>query len=236
MNNSVTCKNCSAENPLYTHICVSCKYYLRDRVVNIDIWETIGKIIEDPSEAFKKIIYAEHKNFILFLTVLFGLRILIISRFVSLILAEEHSSASPLFLSFLISLISVFLIFTIISSITTLVLNKNDYNVRFKDVYTLNVYSNLPNYFAVTFLFILELVVFGEYLFSNNPNPFQVKPTIAYTFLTVELGLIIWSLALNYLAMFALTSKKSVSFYLTLLGYFFIITLVIILAVTIFFF
>lgn len=236
MKNSVICKNCSAENPVYSHICDNCKYYIRDRVVNIDIWETIGKIIESPSEAFKKIIFAEHKNFIVFLLLIFGLRILILSRFISLILSDNNIATSSLLSNYLISLISVAFLLLLLSFFTSVTLNKYDYRVRLKDILSLNVYANIPNYFATTFIFIIELVVFGEYLFSNNPNPFQIKPTIAYVFLFVESGMMIWSILLNYKAMHSLTSKKILSSVLTLINYFFIAGLIILLAVTIFFF
>ncbi len=235
MKNAVVCKNCSAENSIYTHTCTSCKYFIRDRVSNIDIWETIGSLIESPSAAFKKIILSEHKNFIVFLSILFALRILILSRFVSLILSESARSTTPLIISYLIVLSSVTVLFVLISAFISFILNKKDYKVRFRDIYSLNIYSTVPNLFAVVILFPIELIVFGDYLFSNNPNPFQVKATIAYLLFSVELGMILWSIVLNYKANYALTANKSLSLNITAINYLLMIALIIILAVTVFF-
>ncbi|MCJ7555177.1 MAG: hypothetical protein MUO34_14995 [Ignavibacteriaceae bacterium] len=235
MKNAVICKNCSAENSIYTHICTSCKYFIRDKVSNIDIGETIESIAESPSTAFKKIIFSEHKNFIVFLTILFALRILILSRFVSLILSESAISTTPLIMSYLSVLSSVIVLFVLISTLISFILNKKDYKVRFRDIYSLNIYSTVPNLFAVIILFPIELIVFGAYLFSNNPNPFQVKTTIAYILFSFELGMILWSVFLNYKANYALTASKSVSLMITALNYFLIIALIIVLAVTVFF-
>ncbi|NOX19606.1 MAG: hypothetical protein GXO87_15160, partial [Chlorobi bacterium] len=63
MKNNVICKNCGAENPFYLLTCKSCNAYIRDKVSNINLWEIIWKLIETPVEAFRQIIYAEHKNF-----------------------------------------------------------------------------------------------------------------------------------------------------------------------------
>lgn len=235
MKNAVICKNCAAENSIYTHICTSCKYFIRDRVSNIDIWETIGSIIESPLIAFKKIVFSEHKNFIVFLSIFFALRILILSRFVSLVLAESAISTTPLIISYLIVLSSVIVLFVLISALVSFILNKKDYKVRFRDIYSLNIYSTIPNLFAVVILFPIEIIVFGDYLFSNNPNPFQVKTTIAYLLFSVELGMILWSIVLNYKANYTLTSNKSLSLSIIALNYFLIIALIIILAVTVFF-
>lgn len=235
MNNSVICKNCSTENPLYSHTCTNCKYFIRDKISNIDIWETIGLLIELPSKAFLKIIYAEHKNFIVFLTILFSLRILILSRFVSLLFPDSDIATTPLIFSYSIALISVLILLVCISLITAVILNKKDFKVRFRDLYSLNIFSNVPNLFAVIILFPVELIVLGEYLFSNNPNPFQVKSTFAILLLAFETGMILWSVVLNFKSNFTLTANYSLSLILTAVNQLLLIGLILALSQTIFF-
>lgn len=211
MKNSVKCKNCSTENPNFAHICSNCKYFLRDRVSNIDIWETIGLLIESPSKAFYKIINSENKNFIIFITLLLAVRIMVLSRFISLVLKDNAESTTALFLVYLISLTSFVFVLSVFTMLSSLFLNKNSFIVRQKDIYSLAVYSGIPHIFAVVLLLPIELIVFGDYLFSNNPNPFQIKSTIAYIFLALEVGIILWSIFLNFISYSVLTLSKRIS-------------------------
>jgi hypothetical protein len=56
------------------------------------------------------------------------------------------------------------------------------------------IYSQIPVLFGLFILFPLELVIFGDYLFTLNPTPFVIKGNIAYFFLVLEIGLILWSI------------------------------------------
>jgi hypothetical protein len=217
MKNSVNCKNCSAENPLYNHICSKCKYYIRDKIPNIDIWETIGLIIESPSKAFQRIIFSEHKNFVVFLTLFFALRILIVTRFISLIEGNFTSSTTPIILSYILVLLGLTLVLITFFVLISFTLTKMDYRIRIKDLYSVYMYSSMLNIFSVVILFPIQLIVFGDYLFSNNPDPFQVKPILAYILTGFEIGIVIWSLILNYISFKVLTCNNAAGFIIMLL-------------------
>ena len=73
------CSNCGVENPLYLKNCLNCKHYIRTAVVNIDLWRTIYQLFENPRKALKNIIYAEHKNFIIFLLFFFSIKLFLFS-------------------------------------------------------------------------------------------------------------------------------------------------------------
>ena len=187
------CKKCNHVNPAYKNICANCKSYLRERVVNIDLWNTIQLIIEDPLKAFKQIIFAEHKNFILFLTFFVSIKNLIIARYFSVPTLGVNGVTT----SFIISFILMILISFILISSFTLPL-KNTYsfkqiNLRFKDIYAINVYSFIPYLFGLIFIFPVELIVLGGDIYSNNPYSFQIKPTITYILLGFEFLTILWS-------------------------------------------
>lgn len=215
MKNSVTCNNCSAENPPYNHICTKCKYYFRDKVSNIDIWETIGLIIESPAKAFQRIIFSENKNFIVFLTLFFSLRILILSRFVNSVLVSSTFTETSLILSYGVVLIGSVLTIIFGFVLIFILLKKMDYNIRLRDIYATYIYSNIPNLFALAILFPIELIIFGDYLFSNNPSPFLLKPIFAYILVGFEIGLIVWSIILNYISFKVLTGNIQASIIIT---------------------
>ena len=79
--NFQTCNNCGKENALYANKCENCHHYVRANIVNIDLWSTIWNLFESPVEALENIIYAQHKNFIIFLTIFVSIKFLLISAF-----------------------------------------------------------------------------------------------------------------------------------------------------------
>ena len=54
-------------------LCSSCKSYLQSKVDNLNLFETIWQLIETPGVAFKKILLARHKNYVILLSSLAGI-------------------------------------------------------------------------------------------------------------------------------------------------------------------
>ncbi len=198
MKNSINCPNCNNENPFYNSVCSNCRVYLRDRVYNLDLWSTISSIIETPSKAFKIIILSEHKNFIFFILLFIGFKYLINVRFISMISLGDFQSTIGLQYSYLLVL-GVTLVYFILFSFLYCLSGKA-YNIylRFKDTLALIIYSQIPYLFGLIILFPLELVIFGDYLFSKNPTPFTIKGSLSYLFLTLEIAIVIWSFFLIF--------------------------------------
>jgi len=196
MKNSVTCPNCNSENPFYNSVCSGCKFYLRDKIYNIDLWTVISSLIENPTKAFRTIIFSEHKNFILFILFFVTIKYLINARFIAMISVGEFQSTVGLQYSYLIVLGIIVIYSFLFSFVYKLFGNLSEINIRFKDTLALIIYSQIPVLFGLFILFPLELVIFGDYLFTLNPTPFILKGNIAYFFLVLEIGLILWSIFL----------------------------------------
>lgn len=196
--NTITCSSCSNENPPYVHICENCNSFIRDRVYNIDLWNLIGLLIESPGKAFKLIVYSEHKNFISFVLLLITVKFLVNARFISLVSLGSFNPTTALYLSYIIVLVSLTVFLILYSYCFTFVNKFLNIKTRFRDNFSVLLYSLIPNVFGIIFLFVIELVVFGGYLFSVNPSPFVVKEFIAYLFAGAELSLIIWSVFLSF--------------------------------------
>lgn len=208
MKNSVKCPNCNTENPFFNSVCVNCGNYLRDRVYNLDLWSTISSLIETPTKAFQKIIFSEHKNFIFFILLFISLKYVINVRFISMLSMGEFSSTIGLQYSYLIVLgftIIYFLLFSFFYSITG---KEKNITLRFKDTFAIIIYSQVPFLFGLVLLFTLELVLFGDYLFSKNPTPFIIKGFLAYLFLALECLIIIWSVFLVVKGFLAQSQQK----------------------------
>ncbi|MGE5457191.1 MAG: YIP1 family protein [Methanococcaceae archaeon] len=207
MKNVIACKNCQQENPLYNFICLKCNSYLRERIVNIDLWSTIGLLIESPSKAFKNIIHAEHKNFIFFLYFLVSIKFFINT----LILAEPVFGNSGIFgylsITFMVSLVAPLVLFFLFSWLFTMLTKAFHVKTRFKDNLSIIIYSQFPHIIGLVFLFPVEMVLFGAFLFTSNPSPFILKPGPALIISILELLMMLWSAILIFFAI-KVTSKS----------------------------
>jgi hypothetical protein len=210
------CKKCNHINPAYKNICSECKNYLRERVVNIDLWNTIQLIIEDPLKAFKQIIFAEHKNFIFFITFLIAIKNLLVARFLSV----PKLGINGVTTSFIISLALMVLITLSLSLSFTFIqktlYNRKDITLRFRDIYAVNAFSFIPYLFGLFFVFPVELIVLGGDIFSNNPYSFDIKPVVAYILIVIEFIIILWSFYLISNSIFSISANRLYSILITL--------------------
>lgn len=195
--NIIVCKNCNSENASYELICKNCKSYLRERIVNIDLWNIFSLIIESPSTAFNKIIQAEHKNFIVFLAFIIGLKVLINVMFVSIATINNEKAYYNFFLNYLILFFVIVLSVFVYSFLLKFINNKSNLKTRLKDTVAIIIYSMLPYIIGAVLLFPLELILFGDSVFSVNPSPFLLKPTFAYILLGFEAVLVLWAMFLS---------------------------------------
>lgn len=212
MKNSVICPNCKTQNPFYNSICSNCRFYIRQKIINLDLFSLLASIIESPAKAFKTIIFSEHKNFIFFIFLLVCVKYLINARFVSMLTINQFQSTIGLEVSYSIVVgitLVIFLLFSILYTVTGKLTN---ISVRIKDTIAVLIYSQIPFVFGLVVLFSLELVIFGDYLFSINPTPFVIKGFIAYLFLLLEISLIIWSSFLVFKGFQTQTNVFSFSF------------------------
>lgn len=208
MKNNIICHNCNSENPYYALNCTECNFLLRDKIVNIELWNTITLLIESPLIAFHKITFSENKNFIYGILFFLGIKIWILSAWFGLIFSSE---VNPIYyfykLIFFSFITAVFSILIPVSKLAVLLkLKKN--NFRFKDIYSTTIYSFIPIVFSVLILFPLEVIVFGEYLFSLNPSPFEIKNLFAYIFIALETFILIWTYYLLYISLKYHTQNK----------------------------
>jgi len=217
MKNIILCKNCGSPNPSFGLICGNCKSYMREKIFNIDLWNIIGLLIESPQEAFKKIIFAEHKNFISFIVLMVAGKLLIDSMFISLAANKTEPFFGKLLSCYFILLFFLFCFLFIIAILLRIIHRAFKYDTRIKDNLALLIYSMIPHAFGLVILYLIELIVFGGDLFSNNPSPFTLKEFLAYTLLVFEALFILWSIFLFIMGIFTQTKNKLYSIIIVLL-------------------
>lgn len=217
MKNSLICKQCGSENPFYELTCGSCKTYLRERVYNIDLWKIISLLIENPKEAFTKIIFAEHKNFISFIILLVTGKFLIDLMFLSLVTNSDETSFKDLIFVYFIALGTLIALIIFFSLLFKFINGMFGIRTRVKDGIAILTYSLFPYVFGLIILFTIEVTVFGENIFSNNPSPFSLKEFFAYALLSFEAIIVLWSIFLTVAGMISQTKNIIYSICLALI-------------------
>lgn len=210
MKNVITCKSCNTENPYYEVICSNCYSFLRARIFNLDLWKTIEELIETPVNAFRRIIQSEHKNFISLIFIFAVFKLFISSIFISLAIFKNEQALNFFITRFLFFAGGMLILFIILSLLLLLVIKRGGIKTRFKDLFAVLTYSLMPYSFAAIILFPIELIIFGQYLFSVNPSPFVIKSFFAWVLVSLEFLLILWSVFLTITGTFAQT--KSLKF------------------------
>jgi hypothetical protein len=218
MKNVIICKNCGAENPYYGLICGSCKGYIRERIVNIDLFRVLSLLIHSPQKAFSQIIQAEHKNFIYFILLLASAKFLVDSMYISLAFSNNQPHLGNFTTNYLIISAGAVIFIFLYSVLIKFINSAFDLKSRIRDSFTIFIYALIPQVFAIIILFPVEVTVFGNNLFSNNPTPFTTKSTFAYILAGFEGLMILWSILLAFWGMFTQT-KNIIYSVITALGF-----------------
>lgn len=213
----INCPNCNNENPYYNLNCNKCNFYLRDKVSNINLGEIILLLIENPKSAFEKIIFASNKNFIFLILILLSLRFLILSKFISVPYSNNSAEINIIFV-IIYFVLTTFLILIIISSLNYIIVRSLKICVRLKDIFSVVIFSFIPSVFALIILYPVELTIFGQYLFSSNPYPFEIKK-IFYFLFSIEIILIIWSFILHLIGLYTLRLNTLCALTITVFNY-----------------
>lgn len=198
----INCPVCSYSNDDFAITCVSCGSYIQDRVPTLDFFATVWLMVESPTTAFKKIILAEHKNYVLFLGMFLG----IASAFALMWAKKSGNNFDNLFPLLLVgTFLGLVIYLPLFFSMTWLlhmagVLARRILRIggkgHFRETYAVIGWSLVPVMFSVVFILPLELATLGLLMFSTNPSAFQVKPVVTAVLLGLDGLLVLWSLLL----------------------------------------
>lgn len=170
------CPTCAFENDDFATTCVHCKSFLQNRVPNLNLFETAWGILEAPRSTFRKITLAEHKNYSLFLFGGFGVALSFTlfwyerlgRHFESLLDLLPVAIGIGLGLGLVIAPLVALLLHGLAKSLGS--------PMKFRNSYGLVAYSMVPVMISLILVLPLELMTFGMYLFTSNPDPYVIKP------------------------------------------------------------
>lgn len=217
----ITCTVCGKENDALSVVCTACKSFLQARVDALDLFSTIGGLIEKPRATFKKIVLARYKNYSLILSALFG-----ISLVFDLAWLKDAGNRVAGLLPILgaaviggpiVGVIGVLLVSIVLQQATRVF---GGHATR-KNLFAAIAYATAPMVIALVFIIPIQLAVFGKEFFGTNPPPSLLWPTEYYLLLALKTLAACWTVYLVIEATMAgnaFERKRFVPVALTVLG------------------
>lgn len=192
----IICPVCQTENDQYAVICRSCRGYIQNKIPNLDLFETAWLIIEKPRAAFQRIATADHKNYAVFLYALLGMGFAFAELWLFRAGNRFESLFTLLIFSIFAGLASGLLLFPIITSVHWIVSKILHRKAGFRNSIGITAYSLVPIIISIIFILPIELLTFGMYFFTFNPDPMTVNAS-SYIVLLILDGLMgLWSIIL----------------------------------------
>jgi hypothetical protein len=154
-------------------------------------------MVENPAEAFRKIIIAEHKNFVLFLSLFLGL-----AAVFGMMWAKQSGNLFdnlfPLLLyGTVLGLVSGIPLFYLLCGVMHGAAKVLKGKASFKVTYGIVGWSLVPVMFSVVFILPLELSSLGLIFFSSNPTAHEVKPVVTSVLVGLDGLFVLWTVILG---------------------------------------
>ncbi|MDE3056437.1 MAG: YIP1 family protein [Bacteroidota bacterium] len=204
-----TCSVCSSKNDEAAVVCWSCGSYLQERVPNLDLFPMIWKIIESPRAALHRALIAEHKNYVLFLNLFFGIAVSFAllwlrhagNEFDNLIYLLLLGVVMGLVLAYPLGMGAVFGIHVLAKLFRGAGTMRNTYAVI--------GWSLTPILLSVIFVLPIELASMGLLFFTTNPSASEVKPAVFFSLASIDGMAVLWTM---YLAALGVTIVHKIHF------------------------
>jgi len=196
----ITCPVCHSENDSYATVCLNCKGYLQNRVPNLNLFETMWEVVESPRRAFHTITLAEHKNYSIFLFVLFGISLSFTSFWYLRIGNRFETLFELIFWALGVGVAIGIGLLLILPPIYHLGAKLMGGKTGYRSSVGLLSYSMVPVVVSLFFVLPVELLTFGMYLFTANPHPHTIKPVSYIALVGFDAAVSLWSIILAVLA------------------------------------
>ncbi len=157
----------------------------------------VWMLIEFPGKGLKKIVLAEHKNYVLMIAMFFGIS----SGFGLFWSAHAGNSYENIIHLIIAASVTGLLIgipvFLVMAGMSYVILALLGGKGTWRNTYAVVGWALFPFTFATTVLLPIELAAFGLLFFSNNPHPYDVKPVVYAVLIGMDGLLTFWSLMIG---------------------------------------
>ncbi len=189
----INCSVCQTENDQYATICKKCGSFLQDRIPNLDLFDLLWKIMENPRNAFRLIMIAEHKNYAVFLYSLTGIAITFVEFWCFKLGIRIENIMLIIFFAILIGLPFGIALCPIVSLLHCSLSKLFGSKISFRNSLGITSYSLTPVIISLIFVLPVELLTFGIYFFTFNPPPITIKPISYILLVGLDIALIVWA-------------------------------------------
>jgi hypothetical protein len=163
------------------------------KVDTLDLFSTMWMLMEAPRHAMKRIIMARNKNYVYFLSALFGISIV----YTVMWYRNLGKSFHDLFILLLggllagpvVGILSALLLSVVLSVFARLLGGK----ATVRNTLAVVAYSTVPIVFSLVFVLPVEVGVFGLSFFDNNPSPLVLKPVEYVILIGLDILATMWS-------------------------------------------
>ncbi|HLP18284.1 MAG TPA: Yip1 family protein [Bacteroidota bacterium] len=159
----------------------------------LDFFATLWMMIEYPGKALKRIVIAEHKNYVLMLAMFFGISVGF-GLFWAVHAGNRYDNIAYLIIAAsgagLILALPLFYALTgVLHALAVLLGGKGPW----RSTYAVAGWALFPFTFATVIVLPVELAAFGLLFFSDNPHPFEVKPLVYGVLIGIDALMALWS-------------------------------------------
>ncbi|HTY11327.1 MAG TPA: Yip1 family protein [Bacteroidota bacterium] len=192
----ISCSVCAHPNDDLETVCAKCGSFIQDRVPNLDFFSTLWRIVESPSEAFHRIIVAEHKNYVLFQMTFLGIAISFALLWARHAGNEFDNLLYLLLLGVVVGLAIALPVGVVLAATLHGLVKFFGGKGTMKNTYAVVGWSLTPVLLSVSIILPIELGALGLRLFSTAPSPMEVKPVVYAVLLLLDAVAGIWSIQL----------------------------------------
>ncbi len=188
----IVCPVCGTENDNLAVTCMECRSYLQGKVDNLNLFGTVWGLIESPRATLRRIVLARHKNYVLFLSALFGIALVYgliwFKKLGNRITDPALIMGIGLLAGPVAGIACAFLLGGALAALSRLYGGK----AGFRNAHALVAYASVPVILSLVFVFPVELAVFGRDFFGTNPHPMVVAPITYLMLIGLDALCIIW--------------------------------------------
>jgi hypothetical protein len=195
------CNVCGAENDDLELKCVRCRAFLQAKVEVLDLFPTVWGLIEQPRQAFRRIVRARRKNFALLLAALTG----IAATF--LVMWARHSGTAYRDLAGLVAAGSTIGVAAGLLFVPALGLWGGAVSRMLggrggaRNFGAVVAFASAPIAVSLVLVFPAEVAIFGMFLFDRNPDPMALQPGVYRTLLGFDVLAMLWSAGLLHVGL-----------------------------------
>lgn len=194
---TIECPVCHTQNSYLAATCASCGAFIQDRVPKIDLFETAYRLLEHPRKTFLYIARSEQKNYVYTLYAFAGYALVAII-FVIAHVGNLNTNFIFTFAAFILVGPPIGIILLTLTSLVAWGMNILLWHTKisFRISSAFLAFSLVPIVFTIFFVLPIELAIFGNILFSNNPTPQFYKPEVFYLLASIDGIATLWTIFL----------------------------------------